>query len=106
MQDGLAFAPAAPQHGTDDCVHPKSVPEDIMRLATIQTPNGPRAAVQQGDEYIDLHATRPDLPLSVRELLAAGPGQLRSAVEAAARPDSVRFPASAVKLLAPIPDPP
>lgn len=77
-----------------------------MRLATIQTPNGPRAAVQHGDEYIDLHATRPDLPLTVRELLAAGPGLLRSAAEAAARPDSVRFPASSVKLLAPIPDPP
>jgi 2-keto-4-pentenoate hydratase/2-oxohepta-3-ene-1,7-dioic acid hydratase in catechol pathway len=77
-----------------------------MRLATIQTPAGPRAAVPQGDDYIDLHATRPDLPFSIRELLAAGTGLLRSAAEAAARSDAVRYPASAVKLLAPIPDPP
>lgn len=77
-----------------------------MRLATIQTPSGPRAAVLQGEEYIDLHATRPDLPFSVKELLAAGAGMLRSAAEAAARPDAVRYPASSVKLLAPIPDPP
>ncbi|MGH7172933.1 MAG: fumarylacetoacetate hydrolase family protein, partial [Gemmataceae bacterium] len=77
-----------------------------MRLATIQTPNGPRAAVLQDDAYIDLHATRPDLPVRVRELLAAGPGSLRSAAEAAARPDAVRYPAASVRLLAPIPDPP
>jgi 2-keto-4-pentenoate hydratase/2-oxohepta-3-ene-1,7-dioic acid hydratase in catechol pathway len=80
--------------------------EDIMRLATIQTPAGPRAAVLQGEDYIDLHATRPDLPVSVRELLAGGPGMLRSATEAAARPDAVRYSTSSVKLLAPIPDPP
>lgn len=77
-----------------------------MRLATIQTPAGPRAAVLQGEECIDLHATRPDLPLSVRELLNAGAGMLRSAADAAARPDAVRYPASSAKLLAPIPDPP
>ncbi|HTU18429.1 MAG TPA: fumarylacetoacetate hydrolase family protein [Gemmataceae bacterium] len=77
-----------------------------MRLATIQTPNGPRAAMLQDGDYIDLHATRPDLPVSVRELLAAGAGLLRSAAEAAARPDAVRYPAANVKLLAPIPDPP
>lgn len=77
-----------------------------MRLATIQTASGPRAAVLEGEDYIDLHATRPDLPLSVRELLAAGAGTLQSAAEAAARPDAVRHPLSTVKLLAPIPDPP
>jgi 2-keto-4-pentenoate hydratase/2-oxohepta-3-ene-1,7-dioic acid hydratase in catechol pathway len=77
-----------------------------MRLATIQTPSGPRAAVLQGEGYIDLHATRPDLPVGVRELLAGGAPMLRSAAEAAARPDAVRHPAASVKLLAPIPDPP
>lgn len=77
-----------------------------MRLATIQTATGPRSAVKQGDEYVDLHATRPDLPFSVKELLAGGPAMLRVAAEAAARPDAVRLPASAVKLSAPIPDPP
>jgi 2-keto-4-pentenoate hydratase/2-oxohepta-3-ene-1,7-dioic acid hydratase in catechol pathway len=77
-----------------------------MRLATIQTSAGPRAAVLQGDAYVDLHATRPDLPLSVRALLAGGTSVLRIAAEAAARPDAVRHPAASVKLLAPIPDPP
>ncbi len=77
-----------------------------MRLATIQTAAGPRAALLHDDAYIDLHATRPDLPLSVRALLASGPATLRAAAEAAARSDAVRYPASAVKLLAPIPDPP
>jgi 2-keto-4-pentenoate hydratase/2-oxohepta-3-ene-1,7-dioic acid hydratase in catechol pathway len=62
--------------------------------------------VVQGDKYIDLHATRPDLPQSLRELLAAGPGLLESAAETAARPDAVRYPAASVMLLAPIPDPP
>ncbi|MHB1424786.1 MAG: fumarylacetoacetate hydrolase family protein [Gemmataceae bacterium] len=77
-----------------------------MRLATIQTPSGPRAAVLMGDEYIDLHATRSDLPVRVRDLLAGGAAMLRGAAEAAARPDAVRHPAASVKLLAPIPDPP
>ncbi len=77
-----------------------------MRLATIRTSSGPRAALLQGEEYIDLHATRPDLPFSVKELLAGGAAMLRTAAEAAARPDAVRHPAAAVKLLAPIPDPP
>ncbi len=77
-----------------------------MRLATIQTPDGPRAALLQGDSYVDVHVSRPDLPVSVRGLLAAGAGALRAAAEAAARPDAVRHPAASVRLLAPIPDPP
>jgi 2-keto-4-pentenoate hydratase/2-oxohepta-3-ene-1,7-dioic acid hydratase in catechol pathway len=77
-----------------------------MRLATIQTAAGPRAAILHGDFYIDLHTTRPDLPMSVRELIAGGAGMLRAATEAAARPDAARHAAASVKLLAPIPDPP
>ena len=33
-----------------------------MKLATIQTPHGPRAALAVADGYIDLHATDPGLP--------------------------------------------
>ena len=44
-----------------------------MRLATIQTPSGPRAAVRQGDAYVDLHATDSSLPQTMRGLLAGGP---------------------------------
>jgi 2-keto-4-pentenoate hydratase/2-oxohepta-3-ene-1,7-dioic acid hydratase in catechol pathway len=79
-----------------------------MRLATIQTPAGPRAAVLSGHSFIDLHATRPELPRSVRELLQGGPDMLHAATEAATHPDAVKYPAFATlnKLLPPIPDPP
>jgi 2-keto-4-pentenoate hydratase/2-oxohepta-3-ene-1,7-dioic acid hydratase in catechol pathway len=76
-----------------------------MRLATIQTPSGPRAAVRQGDAFVDLHATDPILPGSIRQLLEAGPAALKAAAEAAAKANAVRFPADAVKLLPPVPDP-
>jgi 2-keto-4-pentenoate hydratase/2-oxohepta-3-ene-1,7-dioic acid hydratase in catechol pathway len=75
-----------------------------MRLATIQTPAGPRAAVQRGDVFIDLFATDPGLPASVRGLLEGGSDALRRAAAAAARPDAVRH--GNVRLLPPVPDPP
>ena len=77
-----------------------------MRLATIQTADGPRAAVLQSDAYIDLHAADPALPASVRQILEGGPAMLQAAKEAAGRPGAVRIPAAGVKLLPPIPDPP
>ena len=77
-----------------------------MRLATIQTAHGPRAALLAGAHLIDLHATDPALPSSVRVLLEGGPGLLRQAEEAARRPTAVRLPAATTRLLAPILDPP
>jgi 2-keto-4-pentenoate hydratase/2-oxohepta-3-ene-1,7-dioic acid hydratase in catechol pathway len=77
-----------------------------MRLATIQTPAGPRAAALRGDYYVDLHATDPVLPSSVRQLLAAGPSALRAAEHAARREKVVQYAAASVKLLPPVPDPP
>jgi 2-keto-4-pentenoate hydratase/2-oxohepta-3-ene-1,7-dioic acid hydratase in catechol pathway len=77
-----------------------------MRLATIQTPAGPRAAVRRGDDYVDLQATDAGLPPSVRQLLAAGPAALQAADRAARRGDAVKVAAGRVKLLAPVPDPP
>jgi 2-keto-4-pentenoate hydratase/2-oxohepta-3-ene-1,7-dioic acid hydratase in catechol pathway len=76
-----------------------------MRLATIQTEAGPRAAIFLGNVYVDLHATDPALPSSVRQLLEAGPTALKNAEQAARRADAVRFPATQVRLLPPIPDP-
>jgi len=76
-----------------------------MRLATIQTSAGPRAAVLHGMHYVDLHATDRSLPASVRQLLEAGPAALRAAEQAARRPEAVTVPAAAAKLLAPVPDP-
>ncbi len=75
-----------------------------MRLATIQTANGPRAAVLKGAHFIDLHATDAALPKSVRELLEVG-ASLRAAELAANRPDAVRLETAKVKLLPPVPDP-
>lgn len=76
-----------------------------MRLATIQTATGPRAAVRHGDYYIDLHATESSLPASVRGLLDAGPEALARAAAVAARPSAVKQPVSSAKLLAPVSDP-
>lgn len=77
-----------------------------MRLATILTAAGPRAAVFDGKGYIDLHATDPSLPSSVRLLLAGGADALKGAAKAASHAKAVRLDAAGVKLLPPIPDPP
>jgi 2-keto-4-pentenoate hydratase/2-oxohepta-3-ene-1,7-dioic acid hydratase in catechol pathway len=76
-----------------------------MRLATIHTSAGPRAAVLQGNAYVDLHATDPSLPASVRQLLEAGSAGRKAAEEASRRPGAVRYDAGLVKFLPPIPDP-
>jgi 2-keto-4-pentenoate hydratase/2-oxohepta-3-ene-1,7-dioic acid hydratase in catechol pathway len=76
-----------------------------MRLASILTPHGPRAAVQVGDAFIDLHATDPGLPTSVRLLLAASPAVRTAAADAAKSDRAVRYAAHAVQLLPPVPDP-
>jgi 2-keto-4-pentenoate hydratase/2-oxohepta-3-ene-1,7-dioic acid hydratase in catechol pathway len=76
-----------------------------MRLATLLTPHGPRAAALVGDFYIDLHATDPELPSSVRGLLEGGPGLLKLAADVAHRPAAIRHPAAESKLLPPVPDP-
>ena len=70
----------------------------IMRLATIQTSDGPRAAVLHGMFYVDLHATDPRLPASVRRLLEMGPASLELAREAARRADAVKYEAGRVAL--------
>jgi 2-keto-4-pentenoate hydratase/2-oxohepta-3-ene-1,7-dioic acid hydratase in catechol pathway len=59
-----------------------------------------------GQQFIDLHATDPALPGSVRELLQAGPGARPAVERAVHRTDAVKYEAARVKLLAPVPDPP
>src|SRR5437868_3171280 len=76
-----------------------------MRLATIQTDSGPSAAVLVGRHYVDLVASDPSLPRGVKQLLEAGPDALRAAEGVARRPNSVRYDATAVKLLPPVPGP-
>ena len=75
-----------------------------MRLATLLTPHGPRAAVADGDHYVDLHATDPGLPTAVKHLLAASPAVRKAAADAAASAKAVKYAANAVKLLPPVPD--
>src|SRR5262245_41160740 len=76
-----------------------------MRLATIQTDKGTRAAALREGSYVDLAATDPGLPASVRQLLEGGPDALGAAAEAAARPNAVRVYPAAARLLPPVPDP-
>lgn len=76
-----------------------------MRLATIATPAGPRAAIPVGDRYVDLHATDPGLPQCVQGLLAGSRTVRMAAADAAGSPNAVTYAANAVKLLPPIPNP-
>lgn len=76
-----------------------------MKLATIQTPHGPRAALAVADGYIDLHATDPGLPACVKTLLAASPAIRKIASEVASNKSAVKYAANAVKVLPPIPHP-
>ena len=76
-----------------------------MRLATLSTSAGPRAAVLAGDFYVDLHATDPGLPSSVKSVLEAG-GSLQDKIMAAAHsPKAVKIPVATARLHAPIIDP-
>jgi 2-keto-4-pentenoate hydratase/2-oxohepta-3-ene-1,7-dioic acid hydratase in catechol pathway len=76
-----------------------------MRLATIQNESGPRAVLFQDGSYFDLNATNPQLPNSVRAILEGGPAVLHAIEVVPHTPAAVRYPAGAVRLLPPIPDP-
>lgn len=73
-----------------------------MRLATILTPHGPRAALATADAFIDLHATDPGLPSCMKNLLAASPAIRAAAAAVASNPKAVKYAANAVKILPPV----
>jgi 2-keto-4-pentenoate hydratase/2-oxohepta-3-ene-1,7-dioic acid hydratase in catechol pathway len=73
-----------------------------MRLATIRTPAGPRAAVQVGTDFVDLHATDPTLPDRTRPMLLHGPEMLKAVEQAARRSNAVKYPVAEAKLLPPV----
>lgn len=75
-----------------------------MRLATLNTPAGPRPAALVGDRYVDLVTADPNLPASVRKIIA-DPALLAAARTAAAKPGAESVPAEAAKLHAPVPNP-
>jgi 2-keto-4-pentenoate hydratase/2-oxohepta-3-ene-1,7-dioic acid hydratase in catechol pathway len=76
-----------------------------MRLATLRTPSGPRAALRAGDAYVDLNATDSALPASVRALLAGGPALLHRVGSAAAAASAVRIPVADAAFAPVVPDP-
>ena len=76
-----------------------------MKLATILTPQGPRAALAVADGYIDLHATDPGLPTCMKSLLAASPAIRKAASEVASSARAVKYASNAVKLLPPVTNP-
>src|SRR5262245_23670853 len=75
-----------------------------MRLATLNTPAGPRPALRSGDDYVDLLAADPALPASIRGILAAG-GDALGAARRAAETGKRRTSAAEATFLAPVPDP-
>jgi 2-keto-4-pentenoate hydratase/2-oxohepta-3-ene-1,7-dioic acid hydratase in catechol pathway len=77
-----------------------------MRIATIQTPFGPRAVVQAGDSFVDLHGSAPSLPANVRQLLEIEPSERAAAIDSVLqKKDAVRYDAATVKFHAPVIDP-
>src|SRR5260370_37819045 len=76
-----------------------------MRLATIETWAGPRAALQVGEGFVDIHATEPNLPGNLRQILEAGPDILKAIAPLAHRPKAVKILADRVQFHAPIVDP-
>src|SRR5262245_37796306 len=77
-----------------------------MRLVTIETAAGRRAAVFTGGAYVDVRTTESSLPGTVRGILEGGRAVLDAVAAAVKRPNAVKHAANQVKLLAPILDPP
>jgi 2-keto-4-pentenoate hydratase/2-oxohepta-3-ene-1,7-dioic acid hydratase in catechol pathway len=75
-----------------------------MRWVTVASEEGPRACGVINGEYIDVNATDPEMPATVRGLLELGPDWQRRAWAALPR-GVVRHDPAGAKLLAPVPDP-
>lgn len=76
-----------------------------MRLVTFQAAQGARVGVRNGDEIIDLAVAAPDLPTSLRDILAAPGGLERARAAAESATAGARRSAGSAQLLPPIPDP-
>ena len=75
-----------------------------MRLASIQTTDGPRSAAVDGDEVVDLRVADRSLPTDLALVLAGGDALLKR-VRAAVASGAGRTLLSDVRLAAPIPRP-
>lgn len=76
-----------------------------MKLATILTVHGMRVVALKDLDCVDLHASDPSLPRTLKGLIEGGPDCLRRAAVAMEKPWSVKIPARGVQFLPPIPDP-
>ncbi len=76
-----------------------------MRLASIETWAGARAALQVGDFFLDIHATEPNLPGNLRQLLEGGSDVLQAVAGLASRANAAKVPVGQAKFHAPIVDP-
>jgi 2-keto-4-pentenoate hydratase/2-oxohepta-3-ene-1,7-dioic acid hydratase in catechol pathway len=75
-----------------------------MRLATLNTPQGPRPAVLRDDHYVDLIEADARFPASVRQILASGE-LMQAARGVADRKGLTSVAADKAKLHSPIHDP-
>ena len=76
-----------------------------MRLGTLDTPDGPRAVVADGEQLIDLAGSDSALPSSIRELLGLGQEALARVMEIASSPSARRQGYEPERLLPAIPAP-
>ncbi|HEX3314667.1 MAG TPA: fumarylacetoacetate hydrolase family protein [Gemmataceae bacterium] len=76
-----------------------------MRLATVRTWAGPRAAVLVGDHLVDVHAVDPGVPPTVRQILEGGPATLQAALHAAQRSEAFKIPVADAQFVAAVHDP-
>jgi len=77
-----------------------------MRLVTMQTESGLRPGLLHDGSYVDIVASDPDLPTSVRQLLGLGESAWARLQRLLERGQLVTYQPSQVSLAAPIPDPP
>jgi 2-keto-4-pentenoate hydratase/2-oxohepta-3-ene-1,7-dioic acid hydratase in catechol pathway len=77
-----------------------------MRLATLRTNLGPRLVVRSGEHYVDLVATDPSLPSTMRQLLNAGPAIYPAIENAILKPQAVKLAVGSAQYHAVVPDPP
>jgi len=75
-----------------------------MRFVTFKRSGQSAVGIVVGEEIVDLHAIAPELPTSLKSLIASGiPADL--AARASAAPASARLPLAQTPLTVPIPDP-
>lgn len=76
-----------------------------MKLASIKTSNGERAAIFDGGTYIDIQATDPSLPSCLRCILDQGEATLAKVAALKNNSKAVRVNPTDVTLLSPITEP-